>query len=71
MLFRIREIRTQHGLTQKKQAALLGIPYSTYRKYESGQVVPPISVLVRVADLYHISTDYLMGRTDDPIPYPK
>ena len=68
MFFRIREIRKQHGLTQKEQAALLGIPYSTYRRYDSGQAAPPLSVLIRFADLYHISTDYLMGRTDDPTP---
>ena len=68
MFFRIREIRTQHGLTQKEQAALLGIPFSTYRRYDSGRVAPPISVLIRFADLYHISTDYLMYRTEDPTP---
>lgn len=71
MFCRIRKIRKQHGLTQKEQAALLGIPYFTYRRYESGQVAPRLSVLIRFADLYHISTDYLLGVTDDPIPYRK
>ena len=69
MFCRIREIREQYGLTQKEQASLLDIPYSTYRRYDSGRVTPPISVLIRFADLYQISTDYLLGLTDNPTPY--
>ena len=70
MFFRIREIRMQSGLTQMEQAVLLGISRSTYYRYETGRVTPPISVLLRFADLHHISTDYLLGRTDNPAPYP-
>ena len=41
---------------------------SVYRRYESGQRETPAWVVMKLADFYHVSTDYLLGRTDDPTP---
>lgn len=41
---------------------------SVYRRYESGERETPAWVVVKLADYYKVSTDYLLGRTDDPTP---
>ena len=43
---------------------------SVYRRYESGQRETPAWVIVKLADYYRVSTDYLLGRTDQQTPYP-
>ena len=43
---------------------------SVYRRYESGERETPAWVVVKLAEYYHVSTDYLLGRTNDPTPYP-
>ena len=56
-------------MTQAQVGAALHIPQRTYAYYESGQRMIPPSVLSALADLYHVSVDYLLGRTDCREPY--
>ena len=64
MYRRIRDLREDHDLTQKQIAQLLGMSQTGYSKYETGENDIPTAVLIKLADFYHTSTDYLLGRTD-------
>lgn len=65
---RIRDMREDHDLTQRQLAALLHIPQSQYTRFEQGVRDIPTTILIELADLYHASTDFLLGRTDNPTP---
>lgn len=67
---RLRDLREDHDLAQKQVASLLGIDQRVYSNYELGKRTLPLTHLVTLADHYRVSTDYLLGRTDDPRPYP-
>ena len=66
----IRKLRTDNGYTQKQIAEYLGISQNTYSQYEIGVLNYPVDAVVKLADLYHVSTDYLLGRTNIKTPYP-
>ena len=66
---RLRELREDHDLTQKQVADYLGTYQPHYGKYERGERDIPTDYLIRLADLYKTSTDYILGRTDNPKPY--
>lgn len=61
---RIRDLREDADLTQKQIAELLMCDQSLYSKYERGERVLPLELAVQLADLYQVSLDYLVGRTD-------
>ena len=63
---RIRELREDHDLTQRQVAELLNMPQPQYFRYEQGYRDIPTDILIRLADYYAVSTDYLLGRTDSP-----
>ena len=63
---RIRALREDHDLTQREMGALLSCSQRVYSNYERGDVDIPTSVLIRPADFYSVSIDYLLGRTSDP-----
>ena len=66
MLFsRIRDLREDKDLTQVELAAVIGVRQTTYSKYELGKVMIQIDVLIKLADFYHVSLDYLVGRSND------
>lgn len=65
---RIRDMREDHDLTQRQLAALLHMPQSQYNRYEQGLRDIPTTILIELADLHHTSTDFLLGRTDNPTP---
>lgn len=65
---RIRSFREDNDLSQQKVANYLHISQRTYSYYESGEHNIPVEALKQLADLYHTSVDYLIGRTDDPAP---
>ncbi len=67
---RLRDLREDHDLAQKQVAALLGIDQRVYSNYELGKRVLPLRHLLALAEYYRVSTDYLLGRTDEPRPYP-
>ena len=65
---RLRELREERHLGQKEVAAVLGIRINVYQRYEYGERLIPIDKLMMLADYYQTSTDYILGRTDDPKP---
>ena len=67
----IRNLRIDGGYTQKQIAELLNIKQNTYSQYEIGVLNYPIEVLMKLADFYGVSVDYLLGRTNVKAPYPK
>lgn len=60
---RLKELRTGAGLTQQDVAKLLGVERSTYVKYERGSSDPPTSTLIRLADYFGVSVDFIIGHT--------
>jgi len=67
----IRNLRIDHGYTQAQVAEYLGIKQNTYSQYEIGVLNYPIDAIIKLAELYHVSVDYLLGRTNIREPYPK
>ena len=65
---RMRDLREDHDQTQQTIASELNMHRSVYRRYENGERETPAWVVVKLADYYQVSTDYLLGRTDDPTP---
>lgn len=68
---RIRDIRTDRGLTQKDVARILHVSQNTYSQYEIGITRYPLDAVVTLAEYYGVSVDYLVGLTDEPAPYPR
>ena len=68
---RIRDLREDNDLTQKDLAEYLNCSQVSYSYYEIGKRDLPISALIRLAEYYNCSTDYLLGLTDEKTPYPK
>lgn len=61
---RIRDLREDHDKTQKEIAELLGTSQTMYARYERGASELPIRHLIRLADYYGVSTDYILCRTE-------
>lgn len=59
----IRDLREDNDLTQAQIAEYLGTSQTMYARYERGANEMPIRHLMRLCDLYHVSADYLLGRT--------
>lgn len=67
----IRNLRIDNSYTQQQIADYLNIKQNTYSQYETGVLNYPVDILMKLADLYDVSVDYLLGRTDVKKPYPK
>ena len=67
----IRNLRIDKGYTQKQIGEYLGISQNTYSQYEIGVLNYPVDVLIKLADFYNVSIDYLLGRTSEKQPYPR
>ena len=67
---RIRNLREDSDLTQAEIGRQINVPQMTYAYYESGERMIPPRVLVALAQLHHVSVDYLLGLTDQKTPYP-
>ena len=61
---RLRDLREDSDLTQKQLAEILGMSQTGYSKYETGENDIPTHVLIKLADFYRTSTDYILGRTN-------
>lgn len=68
---RIKALREDHDRRQQELADYLHLTRSGYSNYENGIREVPLEVLSALADYYHTSVDYLIGRTDEPRPYAK
>ena len=66
MYQRIRDLREDNDLKQRQLADFLNCSQQVYSNYELGQRDIPTDVLIRLADYYHVSIDYLLGQTSNP-----
>ena len=69
MYKRIRDLREDMDMNQTQVASILSMSQTGYSKYETGENDIPTSILIKLADFYGTSVDYLLGRTDNPEPY--
>ena len=62
----IRSLREDRDITQKQIAKYLHCSQQVYSNYELGQRDIPTDILIKLSNYYHVSTDYLLGLTDNP-----
>ncbi len=67
---RIRNLREDHDMNQTQVAKLLGMSQTGYSKYETGENDIPTGILIKLADFYNTSIDYLLGQTNEKRRYP-
>lgn len=65
---RIRDMREDNDKTQQDIANIINVGLTTYRRWETGERTIPTNYLVILALYYKVSTDYLLGLTNDPKP---
>ncbi len=63
---RLKDLREDHDLKQSEISELLGIQQTVYSRYERGFQNIPIEYLIKLAEYYKVSTDYILGLTDKP-----
>lgn len=63
---RLKKLRREKGLTQIGVQMKTGIEQALLSKYESGDRIPPTDTLLRLAEFYNVSIDYILCRTDNP-----
>ena len=68
ILTRLKELRASQKLTQKDVAEKVGIARVSYTNYELGKREPDYKTILKLADLYDVTTDYLLGKSDDATP---
>ena len=71
MYQRIRDLREDKDLNQTQIAKILGMSQTGYSKYETGENDIPTTILIKLAEFYNTSIDYLLGQTDNPNRYKK
>lgn len=64
MIKNLRKLRETHGISQQKLADAIGLTQQSVNKYENHKIEPDIETLIRIADFFHTSVDYLVGHTD-------
>lgn len=64
---RIRDLREDNDLTQTQLGSILSCSQRVYSNYERGDIDIPTVTLIKLADYYKVSTDYLLNRTDNPM----
>ncbi|MBE6709027.1 MAG: helix-turn-helix transcriptional regulator [Ruminococcaceae bacterium] len=65
---RLKELREEFGYSQKGFASLIGVPANTYNQWEKGNRQPDFQMMSKIADIFGVSIDYLLGRTDEKKP---
>ena len=68
---RLKELREDRDIRQETLAEYLHIKQNTYSQYENNQRQLPIDVLIKLAEYYNVSTDYILGLADIKTPYHK
>ncbi|MBE6583132.1 MAG: helix-turn-helix transcriptional regulator [Ruminococcaceae bacterium] len=66
MFKKLRDTREDNDLTQKDIAKVLNVSQSTYSQYETGVTSLTAEMIIKLADYYNVSIDYLLDRTDNP-----
>ncbi len=67
----LKNLRLQHGYTQKELADALNVKQNTYSQYETGAREVSLQTLIALATFYNTSTDYVLGLTEEEEPYPR
>lgn len=62
----LKKLRKSRGYTQIAVQMKTGIEQALLSKFENGERVPPTETLIRLADFYQVSIDYILCRTDNP-----
>ncbi|MCI8912711.1 MAG: helix-turn-helix transcriptional regulator [Lawsonibacter sp.] len=65
---RLRECRKRGNYTQREVSIYCDLTEKAYQNYELGTHEPKLSIIMRIAEFYNVSIDYLVGLTDDPSP---
>lgn len=65
---RLKSLRLQHKLTQEQLGKKINVTKVSISGYENGTRTPDVETLQKIAEVFDVSVDYLLGRTDDPIP---
>ncbi len=68
---RLKDLREDRDIKQIEIAKYLHVKQNTYSQYENGQRQIPIEALIKLAEYFQTSTDYILGLTNDPKPYAK
>ena len=63
---RIKELRNSKGLSQHAVGEILGVNERSYRRYEMGEFEPTATNIIKLANLFEVSSDYLLGLSDNP-----
>lgn len=71
MYTRLRDLREDSDMSQKELARRLGMSQTGYSKYETGENNVPAEMLIKLAELYGTSVDYILGLTEERRPYPR
>ena len=61
-----KRFRQERGLTQQQVADALDLHKQAWQRYESGKVVPSATLIINLADVFNVSLDYLVGRSNNP-----
>ena len=68
---RLKELREEYDYKQEHLAQLLGVKQNAYSQYETGKRQVPLDALIKLAQFYDVSVDYLLELTDEEKPYPR
>lgn len=68
-MHRLKELREDSDIKQETLATYLHIKQNTYSQYENGQRQLPVEILIELAKFYNVSTDYILGLTNEAKPY--
>ncbi len=66
---RLIELKEKNNVLQKDIAKSVGLSLRSYQRYEYGERNPTSDILIKLADYFDVSLDYLVGRSDDPKRY--
>ncbi len=66
---RIIQLKLNKKLLQKDIANAIGVTARNYQRYEKGEQQPTLPIIIKLADYFDVSIDYLVGRSDDPKRY--
>lgn len=64
---RLKTLRLEHGLTQKQFGVRIHVTNAVISKYEGGLSYPPYPTLIDIAEFFHVTTDFLLGRKESRI----